>query len=91
MARCAYRHDNASRCCTRHHRNDLSRLGPRRSARRWGSPQIAADMLAAIRRVLPLPADDTLVARADGAIQAGAGALPLSVSFLGSPPSRLET
>jgi hypothetical protein len=48
-------------------------------------------MLAAIRRVLPLPADDTLVARADGAIQAGAGALPLSVSFLGSPPSRLET
>jgi putative oxidoreductase len=40
-----------------------------------GRPRVAADMLSAVRRVLPLPADDTLVVRANGAVQAGAGAL----------------
>jgi uncharacterized membrane protein YphA (DoxX/SURF4 family) len=40
-----------------------------------GRPELAADMLASVRRVLPLPADDTLVVRANGAVQAGAGAL----------------
>jgi putative oxidoreductase len=34
-----------------------------------------------MRRVLPLPADDTLVVRANGAVQAGAGAL-LAVGIL---------
>lgn len=46
-----------------------------------GRPQLAADTLAAMRRVLPLPADDTLVVRANGAVQAGAGAL-LAVGIL---------
>jgi uncharacterized membrane protein YphA (DoxX/SURF4 family) len=46
-----------------------------------GRPQAAADALAAIRRVVPLPADDTLVVRANGAVQAGAGAL-LAVGVL---------
>lgn len=40
-----------------------------------GRPQIAADMLASLRRVLPIPADDTLVVRSNGAVQVGAGAL----------------
>ena len=46
-----------------------------------GRPQVAANILAAIRRVVPLPADDTLVVRANGAVQAGAGAL-LAVGVL---------
>src|SRR5664279_5332108 len=46
-----------------------------------GRPQVAANTLAAIRRVVPLPADDTLVFRANGAVQAGAGAL-LAVGVL---------
>lgn len=40
-----------------------------------GRPQIAADTLAAVRRVLPLPADDAFVVRANGVVQAGAGGL----------------
>src|SRR4029079_4664528 len=40
-----------------------------------GRPQTAAGMLTGIRRVLPLPADDALVVRSNGAVQAGAGAL----------------
>lgn len=40
-----------------------------------GRPQLAADTLAALRRVVPLPADDAVVVRANGAIQAGAGAM----------------
>jgi putative oxidoreductase len=46
-----------------------------------GRPQVAADTLAAIRHVVPLPADDTLVVRANGAVQATAGAL-LAVGVL---------
>jgi putative oxidoreductase len=46
-----------------------------------GRPQIAADTLAAIRRVVPLPADDTLIVRANGAVQATAGAM-LAVGVL---------
>lgn len=38
-------------------------------------PQVAADLLASLRRVLPIPADDALVVRANGAVQVGAGAL----------------
>ena len=40
-----------------------------------GRPQVASDTLETLRRVLPLPADDALVVRANGAVQAGAGAL----------------
>jgi putative oxidoreductase len=40
-----------------------------------GRPHVAADVLATVRKVLPLPADDALVVRANGAVQAGAGAL----------------
>lgn len=39
-----------------------------------GRPEVAAETLAAIRRVVPLPADDELLVRANAAVQAGAGA-----------------
>ncbi len=37
-------------------------------------PEVAAETLAALRRVVPLPADDEMLVRANGAVQAGAGA-----------------
>ena len=36
---------------------------------------MAADTLASIRRFAPVPADDELVVRGNGAVQAGAGAM----------------
>ena len=38
-------------------------------------PEIAAETLAAIRRVVPLPEDDTLVVRANAAVMVGGGAM----------------
>ena len=38
-------------------------------------PEIAADTLAAIRTVVPLPEDDTLLVRANAAVMVGAGAM----------------
>jgi uncharacterized membrane protein YphA (DoxX/SURF4 family) len=38
-------------------------------------PEIAAATLAAIRKVVPLPADDSLVVQANAAVQVGAGTL----------------
>ena len=38
-------------------------------------PEIAADTLAAIRKVVPLPADDTLVVQANAAVMVGGGTL----------------
>ena len=38
-------------------------------------PEIAAPTLAAIRKVVPLPEDDTLVVQANAAVQVGAGTM----------------
>jgi putative oxidoreductase len=38
-------------------------------------PEIAAETLAAIRKVVPLPEDDTLLVQANAAVMVGAGAL----------------
>lgn len=38
-------------------------------------PEIAAETLAAIRKVVPLPADDTLVVQGNAAVQVASGAL----------------
>ncbi|ROS74594.1 DoxX family protein [Cellulomonas sp. PhB143] len=40
-----------------------------------GRPDVAADTLAAIRKVVPLPADDELLVRANAATQVVAGSL----------------
>ena len=38
-------------------------------------PEIAGETLAAIRKVVPLPADDTLLVQANAAVMVGAGAM----------------
>jgi len=38
-------------------------------------PEIAAETLAAIRKVVPLPEDDTLLVQANAAVMVGGGAL----------------